>query len=244
MGSTARPRSGSSQPRPEEAERETRLTPPQAVAQHAHQRARARGNRKLRHARRARQRGPAAQGLVARRERERRRAHGDQRPLLGAHPDRHEHRPEAPPPAHEARRRAGWSSGLRDDPGRRRGRRRARRPHALHRHGRPPRRPRGLQPLPRRAEDPRAARRDLRGARRDRDRGRGAQCDHEPPRRRQAAHARGRDRPRRRRARHGEGPLADPVRARPRLDPLALRGRDRGGPDRATARRSRSGSRS
>ena len=56
---------------------------------------------------------------------------------------------------------------------------------------------------------------------------RGAAGDHEPPRRRQAADARGRDRPRRGRARHGEGPLADPVRARPRLDPLALGGGDR-----------------
>ena len=51
--------------------------------------------------------------------------------------------------------------------------------------------------------------------------------DHEPPRVRQAAHPRSRDRPRRGRARHGEGPLAHPVRARPRVHPLALRGGDR-----------------
>ena len=55
---------------------------------------------------RARQRGRPAQGLVARRERERDRADGDQRPLLGAHPDRHEHRAQAPAPADQARRRA------------------------------------------------------------------------------------------------------------------------------------------
>ena len=56
---------------------------------------------------------------------------------------------------------------------------------------------------------------------------RGAAGDHEPPRLRQAADARGRHRARRRRARHGEGPLADPVRARLGLDPLALGGGDR-----------------
>ena len=44
--------------------------------------------------------------------------------------------------------------------------------------------------------------------------------------------ARGRNRARRRRARHGAGPFAHPVRARPRVDPLALGGRDRGRDDR------------
>src|SRR4051812_36056002 len=47
-----------------------------------------------------------AEGLVARRERERGRTDGDQRPLVGAHPDRHEHRPQASPAADEARCRA------------------------------------------------------------------------------------------------------------------------------------------
>ena len=50
-----------------------------------------------------------------------------------------------------------------------------------------------------------------------------------PPLRRPAAVGRGRHRARRRRAGHGQGPLADPVRDRPRLDPLALGGRHRGG---------------
>ena len=57
--------------------------------------------------------------------------------------------------------------------------------------------PRGLEPLPRRAEAPRAARRDLRGAGPHGDRVGGAAGDHEPPRRRRAALARGRDPPRR-----------------------------------------------
>src|SRR5213078_222212 len=52
---------------------------------------------------------------------------------------------------------------------------------ALHRNGRPPGRPRGLQPLPGRAEAAAAARRPLRGAGADGDRLRGAARDHEPP---------------------------------------------------------------
>ena len=50
--------------------------------------------------------------------------------------------------------------------------------------------------------------------------------------------------PCRRRARHGEGPLADPLREGPGLDALALRGRGRGGHDRRRRDRSRCGSRS
>ena len=120
----------------------------------------------------------------------------------------------------------------------------ARRADARRRHVDPPRGPRGVQPLPRRAGDPPAARRDLRGARADRDHLRGAAGDHLPPRRRRAVLARGRDRPRRRRARHGAGPLADPVREGARLDALALGGRRSTTSRSRTARRSRSGSRS
>ena len=57
---------------------------------------------------------------------------------------------------------------------------------------------------------------------------RGARRHHEPSRGREAAHPRGRNRPRRRRPRHGERPLAHPLRARPGLDPLALGRGDRG----------------
>ena len=48
--------------------------------------------------------------------------------------------------------------------------------------------------------------------------------------------ARGGHRARRRRARHGQGPLAHPVRGRPRLDALALRRGDRLGQDPARHR--------
>ena len=173
-----------------------------------------RGNRKLRTLVERVNEDRQLKGVVARRERQRRRPHGDQRPLVGAHPDRHEHRAQAPPPADEARHRAVARPRLRHDERRRRGRRRPRRAPALHRHGGAPRGPRGLLPLPRRAEDARAARRALRGAGPDGDHVGGAAGDHEPPRVRQAADDRGRDRARRRRARHGEGPLAHPVRAR------------------------------
>ena len=111
---------------------------------------------------------------------------------------------------------------------------------ALRRDVDPPARSRGLQPLPRRAEAARAARRDLRRARPHRDRVGGAAGDHQPSRRRAAADDRGGPDPRRRRARHGEGPLAHPVRARPRLDALAVRGGDRGRRRSATARSARS----
>ena len=60
---------------------------------------------------RTRQRRQAGEGLVARRQRERGRADGDQRPLLGAHSDRRQHRAEALAPADEARCRA---SAVRD----------------------------------------------------------------------------------------------------------------------------------
>ena len=77
-----------------EAVRETRLTPAQAV-EGMRINVPVRGNRKLRRAHRARQRRPPAEGLVARLQRERGRAARDQRPLVGPHPDRHQHRAEA-----------------------------------------------------------------------------------------------------------------------------------------------------
>ena len=178
---------------------------------------------------RAGERRPAAQGLVARLQRQRGRPAADQRPLLGPHPDRRQHRAEAPPPADEARDRAVRRPRLRDAQRGRGGRRRPRRVDPLRRDVRPSARPRGLEPLPRRAEAARAPRGDLRGARPHRHRVRGAAGDHEPSRRRRAAVARGRHPPGRRRARHGEGPLADPLREGPGLDALALRGRGRGG---------------
>ena len=127
---------------------------------------------------------------------------------------------------------------------RRRGGRRADRAHALRRHVRAPARARGLQPLPRRAEAARAARRHLRRARPDGDRLRGAAGDHQPPLRRGAADARGRHPPRRRRARHGAGPVAHRVRARPRRRSTRCPRRRSRRSRSPTARRSRSGSRS
>ena len=59
-----------------------------------------------------------------------------------------------------------------------------------------------------------------------------------------AADGRRRHRPRRGRARHGEGPLADPVREGQRLDALALGGGDRGRRRSPTATTGRSRSRS
>ena len=120
-------------------------------------------------------------------------ADGDQRPLLGAHPDRREHRAEAPAPADEARRRAvawcattGWTnedaevvvvlSALTHCVGM-----------SVHRTGHE-----DFSLFLCRAEAARAARRDLRRARPHGDRLRGAAGDHEPPRRRRAALARGR----------------------------------------------------
>ena len=169
----------------------------------AHQRARAR-QPEAAHAARAGQRGPAAEGLVARRERERDRPHGDQRPLLGAHPDRHEHRAEAPTPADQAPHRAVRRPRLQHDERRCRGRGRPRRTASRRRDVHPPGGARGIQPLPRRARDPQAAGRDLRGARADRDHLRGAAGDHLAPRGGEPFSLEAGDRPRRRRARHGD----------------------------------------
>ena len=107
---------------------------------------------------------------------------------------------------------------------------------ARHRHVHPPDRPRGLQPVPRRAEAALAARRHLRGAGADRRRLRGAALHHRPPPPRSPLHARGRGRPGRRRARHGPGPFAAPGRARRHRHPLDLRRRDRRRPHRARDR--------
>src|SRR5439155_388680 len=157
---------------------------------------------------RAGQQGQTPEGLVARRERYRRRADADQRPLLGPCPDRGQHRAEAPAPADEARHRTFARERLRPRTGRCRGRGHARRSAALRRDGDPPRRSRGFQPLPGRAEAARAAERSLRGAGADGDCIRSAARDHESSRVREAAHARGRHRQGRRRTRHGEWTLA------------------------------------
>ncbi len=229
------------QPVSEQAERETRLTPPKPSTTCASAPPSARTRSSGRCSSGQRRQDP--EGLVARRERERDRAHGDQRSLVGAHPDRHEHRPQAAPPADQARRRALGRPRLWDDERRRGDRRRAWRADARRRHVDPPRRPRGVQPLPRRTGDPSPARRDLRGARPDRDHLRGAPGDHLPPRRRGAVLARGRDRPRRRRTRHGPGPLADPVeKGRVSMHSLSAAAVDE--VEIKTARRSRFGSRS
>ena len=142
-----------------------------------------------------------------------------------------------------AGRRAGHGGRLRHDEGGLRGGGRPRLPDALPRHGDPPHRPRGHEPLPRGRPHAAAPGGPLRGAGADDRAGRGAPDDHLPPLRRRAALGRGRRRARGGRARHGQGPLADPVRVGPRLDPLALGRRDRGGTDqgrRRDASRSRS----
>ena len=138
-----------------------------------------------------------------------------QRPLLGAHPDRHQHRAEAPAPADEARRRAERSSPT--TASRRTTRRSSSRSARSCTTWACPCTATGTRtsasssPSARRAscstdlyELPERAVHRLRGAARD----------HEPPRLRQAADARGRRPAGRRRPRHGEGPLAHPVRAR------------------------------
>ena len=88
---------------------------------------------------------------------------------------------------------AGDGHRPRDARPRRRGRGRRGRAAARRRHVDPPRRPRGLQPLPRRAQAARAARRRLPrpGRARGRDR-RVAARDHRPPPPRRALHGRGR----------------------------------------------------
>ena len=103
------------------------------------------------------------------------------------------------------RRRAVDRRRLRPRARRRRDRAAAGSAAARHGHVGAPRQPRGLQPLPRRAQGAQAARAELRGAGADGDGVRGAARDHEPPRVRPAADARGGHPPRRRRARHGEG---------------------------------------
>ncbi len=90
----------------------------------------------------------------------------------------------------------------------RRGGDRRRLPAARPRDVDPPRRPRGLQPAPRRRPARRPARERLRRARADGDRGRDPARDHRPPQGRAPADARGRRRARRRRAGHGARPLA------------------------------------
>ena len=97
-----------------EAVRETRLTPAEAIAG-MRIRLPERGNRKLRRVARPRQQRRTAQGVVARLERERGRPAADQRPLVGAHPGRRQHRAQAPAAAHEARGRAVGGPRLRDD---------------------------------------------------------------------------------------------------------------------------------
>ena len=77
------------------------------------------------------------------------RAARDVGPLLGPHADRPQHRPAAAAAAGQGGGRAGDRRRPRDARPRRRGRRRRRRPAARRRHVDPPRRPRGLQPLPR-----------------------------------------------------------------------------------------------
>ena len=181
--------------------------------------------------RRARQRRRLAARLVARRERQRGAPDADQRPLLGAHPGGREHRPEAGARPRPQGRRDRDGARLRDAQRGRRGGRRAGRAVALRRDGRASPGPRGLEPVHGRRPAARHARGPVRGADADgRDRG-GAAVHHRAPRRRRAAVARGRDRARRRRARHGQGPLADPVRRGSHLDPLAVGGRDRDGHD-------------
>ena len=172
------------------------------------------GQPPARGAARGRERRPAAEGVVARGagEREPARHVG---PLLDPHPDRGEHRAAAVPAAEPARRRARHGARPRHAAAGRRGRDRGRLPAARHRHGDPPHRPRGLQPVPGGRQARRPARALLRRAGALADRRRGDARDHRPPPPGRAAHDRGRDRARRRRARHGRGPLADPVRVRP-----------------------------
>ena len=90
-------------------ERETRLTPAEAVEK-MHINLPVRGNRKLRKLLERVNEDEQLKGWWHVSNVNAVVADGDQRPLLGAHPDRREHRAEAPPPADEARRRAVGSS--------------------------------------------------------------------------------------------------------------------------------------
>ena len=167
------------------------------------------------------QREPAAEGPLARRAGQRR-APGHERPLVGPPADRAQPRAAPVPAAAPARAEVVDRDRLRDVPQGRRGDHRRRLPAARPRHVDPPRRPRGVQPLPRRRPARRTAREGLRGARADRDRLRDPARDHRPPQGRPAADARGRGRARRRRARHGARPLAGRVRDEPAEHPLAV----------------------
>ena len=83
----------------------------------------------------------------------------DERPQLGPHPDRAEHRAAAGAAAVPPRRRPERRRRLRHDRARRRGRDRRRLPVPLRRDVDPPRGPRALQPVPDRGQARRAARR-------------------------------------------------------------------------------------
>ena len=136
---------------------------------------------------------------------------------------------EAAPRPHPQGRQVGDGRRLRHDQRGRRGGRRARRAVALRRHGRAPARARGLEPVHGRRPAARHARGPVRGADAHGRHRRGAAVHHLAPLRRRAAVARGRGRARRRRPRHGEGPLAHPVRRGPHVDPLAVGRGDRDG---------------
>ena len=90
-----------------------------------------------------RRRRPAGQGVVARRGRQRR-APAHVRPLVGAHPDRAEHRAAPVAAAVRARRDAEHRRRPRHEAARRGGRDRRRGAVALRRHVDPPHRPRGV----------------------------------------------------------------------------------------------------
>ena len=141
-------------------------------------------------------------------------APGADRPLLGPHPDRHEHRAASRAAAVPARDRAEHGRRPRHDRARRGGRDRGRRAVPLRRHVDPPHRPRDLLAVPHRRQARRPAERHLRRARALGRGGRGDARGDLAPLDGQAADRRGHDRPRRRRARHGQGPLARRVRGR------------------------------
>ena len=94
------------------AERGARMTPAEAVRD-MRITLPARGNRTLRDLIDKVNRRRFAEGSLARRQRERRHPAADQRPLLGAHPDRHQHRPQAV----RELRRAGVEPGMVTDYG-------------------------------------------------------------------------------------------------------------------------------
>ena len=140
-----------------------RKPPKEAIAE-AKVRAPTRGQPQARELPRGRQRRRAGAGLVVHGPGPRRAAR-DVGPLLGPHADRPQHRPAAAAAAGQGRGRAGDGRRPRDVAARRRGRRRRRRPAARRRHVDPPRRPRGVQPLPRQRRARPAARRPLQASR-------------------------------------------------------------------------------